>query len=59
MAPGRLSRDKGDDARFSLTAEEEIELAERIAAMHRGEYIEYDSVDAFMRALRTQLCTRG
>lgn len=46
--------DEGEDARFSLTAEEEAEIEERIAAMRRGEYVEYESVDAFMRALRTK-----
>jgi hypothetical protein len=49
-----LVDDDGEDARFSLSAEEEVELDERIAAMKRGEYVEYESVDAFMHALRTK-----
>jgi hypothetical protein len=49
-----LVDDEGDDVQFSLTAEEEADLEERIAAMKRGEYVEYESVDAFMRALRAQ-----
>lgn len=49
-----LVADDGDDAQFSLTAEEEADLEERIAAVNRGDYVEYESVDAFMRALRTK-----
>ena len=46
--------DEDEDARFSLTTEEEAELEERIASMKRGEYVEYESVEAFMHALRTK-----
>ena len=46
--------DESEDAQFSLTAEEEAEIEERIAAMNRGEYVEHESVDAFMRALRNK-----
>jgi hypothetical protein len=49
-----LVADEDDDAQFSLTAEEEAELEERIAAVNRGDHVEYESVDAFMRALRTK-----
>ncbi len=41
-----------DDELTTLTPEEEAELAERIAAMDRGEFAEYESAETFLRVLR-------
>lgn len=45
-----------DDGRITLTPAEEAELAQRIAAMDRGEFAEYESAETFIRLLRARRC---
>jgi hypothetical protein len=45
-----------EDGRITLTPAEEAELTQRLAAMDRGEFAEYESAETFIRLLRARRC---